>query len=118
MKYISRHMENRILGMMARAGVTEAELEAKGMIPLPSGQDLSWAYLTWIRAHPLRWDAPAEILYGSRDTFTSRETTETFAKAHGAGLTVMEGGEHWFHTAEQTAFLEAWIRQKERNRPC
>jgi len=24
-------------------------------------------------------------------------------------VTVMEGGEHWFHTAEQMAFLDDWI---------
>lgn len=107
-------MEKLITGMMTGAGVTEAELEQKGVIPASYGEDLSWEYLCWVRAHPLRWTAPTEILYGSLDTFTSRETAEAFAKAHGADLTVMEGGEHWFHTEAQTAFLDAWIREKER----
>ncbi len=107
-------MEKLITGMMAGAGVTEAELEQKGVIPASFEEDLSWEYLCWVRAHPLRWTAPTEILYGSLDTFTSRDTTEAFAKAHGADLTVMEGGEHWFHTEAQTAFLDAWIREKER----
>ena len=26
-----------------------------------------------------------------------------------ATLTVMEGGEHWFHTEEQMDFLDRWI---------
>ena len=26
-------------------------------------------------------------------------------------LTMMAGGEHWFHTAEQMAFLDRWIRE-------
>ena len=108
-------MEKLITGMMAQAGVTETELQLKGVIPTSFGEDLSWAYLCWVRAHPLRWDAPTEILYGSLDTFTPRETAEAFAKARRAGLTVMEGGEHWFHTEAQTAFLDDWIREKERN---
>ena len=107
-------MEKLIAGMMARSGVTAAELEAKGVIPDPSGQPLSWAYLCWVRTHPVRWMAPAEILYGSLDTFTPRETAETFAREHGAGLTVLEGGEHWFHTEAQMAFLDTWIREKEK----
>ncbi len=107
-------MEKLITGMMAGAGVTEAELEQKGVIPASYEEDLSWEYLCWVRAHPLRWTASTEILYGSLDTFTSRETAEAFAKAHGADLTVMEGGEHWFHTEAQMAFLDTWIREKER----
>ena len=113
-------MEKLILGMMARAGVTEAELEEKGVVPTDFGEPLSWEYLCWVRGHPIRWDVPTEILYGSLDTFTSRETAETFAKKYGAGLTVLEGGEHWFHTEAQTAFLYAWIRDKEEGdtKPC
>ncbi len=34
---------------------------------------------------------------------------QAFAEQHNAELTVMENGEHWFHTAEQMAFLDAWI---------
>ena len=26
-------------------------------------------------------------------------------------LTVMENGEHWFHTAEQLAFLDGWVKE-------
>ena len=109
-------MEKLITGMMTGAGVTEAELEQKGVIPASYGEDLSWEYLCWVRAHPLRWDAPTEILYGSLDTFTARETAEAFAKTHGAGLTIMEGGEHWFHTEAQMAFLDDWIRDTERKK--
>ncbi len=29
----------------------------------------------------------------------------SFAKKHNARLTVMENGEHWFHTEEQMKFL-------------
>ena len=28
-------------------------------------------------------------------------------------LTVMEGGDHWFHTEEQMCFLDEWIKRHE-----
>ena len=106
-------MEKLIEGLMAASGVTEAELEARGVIPTSFGEDLSWEYLTYVRAHPVKWDVPTEILYGSADELTSYETMRAFAEAHGAGLTVMEGGEHWFHTEAQMRFLDAWIKENE-----
>jgi len=32
------------------------------------------------------------------------------AKSHGAALSVMDGGEHWFHTDAQMIFLDNWIK--------
>ena len=42
----------------------------------------------------------------------SIETITDFANKHQATLTVMEGGEHWFHTEEQMVFLDNWIEKK------
>ncbi len=106
-------MERLILDMMKWTNVTEEELEAKGVIPTPFGEELSWKYLCWVREHPVHWRVPTEILYGSRDNLTSYETISAFAGACGAGLTVMEGGEHWFHTDEQMRFLDEWIRKRD-----
>jgi hypothetical protein len=103
------NMEKLILNMMSRANVTEAELEEKGVIPTSFGEDLSWEYLCYVREHPVSWTVPTRILYGRRDNLTSYETIAAFAKAHGAELTVMEEGEHWFHTDEQMRFLDNWI---------
>ena len=94
---------------MAQANVTEAELKACGTIPTAFGDDLDWTYLCYVREHPVRWNAPTEILYGSSDSLTPYETMAAFAEAHGARLTVLEGGEHWFHTPGQMAFLDRWI---------
>ncbi|MBQ5970337.1 MAG: GNAT family N-acetyltransferase [Clostridia bacterium] len=104
-------MEALITGMMAQAGVTERDLQAKDTIPTDFGEDLSWKYLCYVRAHPIRWNAPTEILYGERDTLVPYETVAAFAEAHGASLTVMPGGEHWFHTQEQLRFLDGWLRR-------
>lgn len=64
----------------------------------------------WMNLGNPAWNIPTAILYGSRDNLTSLETINGFAKKHNAGLTIMEGGEHWFHTEEQMQFLDDWIR--------
>ena len=102
-------MEKLILNMMSWAGVTEKELEEEGAIPTSFGENLSWEYLCYVREHPVCWTVSTRILYGSRDNLTSYETITAFAKTHGAELTVMEEGEHWFHTDEQMRFLDNWI---------
>lgn len=102
-------MEQLILGMMAAENVSEAELRARGEIPTAFGETLSWEYLAYVRAHPLQWNVPTAILYGENDALTDRETMTAFAGETGAFLTVMPGGEHWFHTEEQMRFLDAWF---------
>ena len=102
-------MERLIIDMMAWANVTEDELKEKGIIRTSFGEDLSWEYLCYVREHPLYWNAPTAILYGSRDNLTSPDTITTFAENHNAKLTVMENGEHWFRTDEQMRFLDDWI---------
>ena len=102
-------MERLIREMMAQSGVTEAELTEKGIVTTPPGDALSWEYLCYAREHPAQWTVPTEILYGEYDALTSYETVSAFAQRCGAGLTVMKGGEHWFHTEEQMHFLDGWI---------
>ena len=104
-------LERLILDMMGWAGVSEQALREQGEIPTGFGETLSWAYLRYVREHPITWQAPTEILYGGGDHLVSRQTVERFATAHGAGLTVLEGGEHWFHTKEQLAFLDGWVKR-------
>ena len=101
-------MVNLIETMMTWAGVTEEELRQKGEIPTRFGETLSWEYLCWAREHPVRCTAPTEILYAGGDTLTSRAVIGDFAAKSGSGLTVMENGEHWFHTEEQLRFLREW----------
>ena len=103
-------MERLILDMMHWANVTEERQQAEGVIVTDFGEDLSWEYLCYVREHPIRWTVPTEILYGSCDHLTAYETISAFADSHNARLTVMEGGEHWFHTAQQMRFLDDWIR--------
>lgn len=103
------NMEKLILDMMGWAGVTEEQLRAQGESATSFGQTLSWEYLCWVREHPpLDWTCPIRILYGSEDHLTPRRTAEEYARQHNAGLIVVEGGEHWFHTSGQLAALRKW----------
>ncbi|MBP5450102.1 MAG: alpha/beta hydrolase [Spirochaetales bacterium] len=103
-------MEQLITDMMAWANVTEAQLQKQSVIHTDFGENLSWEYLCYVRAHPIEWNVPTSILYGSKDNLTSLEIIRHFAERHNATLTVMDGGEHWFHTEEQMKFLDKWIR--------
>lgn len=103
-------MEKLIKNMLLWANVTERELEEKQEIPTNFGETLSWRYLCYVRERPVTWNIPTRILYGEHDDLTSMETVSAFAKETGAELTVMPGGEHWFHTEEQMRFLDAWIK--------
>ena len=105
------NMEKLIADMMLWANVTEDELQSKKEIPTAFGETLSWEYLCYVRRHPIVWNIPTCILYGGKDHLTSRKTMSEFAEKQGAGLTVMEDGEHWFHTDAQMQFLDTWIRR-------
>ena len=102
-------MEKLIGNMLLWANVTERELEEKQEIPTDFGETLSWRYLCYVREHPVEWRVPTRILYGERDELTGMRTITEFAEKSGAALTVMPGGEHWFHTDEQLRFLDRWI---------
>ena len=105
------NMEKLIADMMLWANVTADELKSKKEIPTAFGETLSWEYLDYVRKHPIKWNIPTCILYGGKDHLTSRETISEFAEKQGADLTVMEDGEHWFHTNAQMQFLDDWIRR-------
>ena len=104
-------MESLIQNMMKWANVTEDDLQKQKEIPTSFGETLSWEYLCYVREHPVAWTVPTNILYGEKDSLTSYETISAFADRIGAALTVMENGEHWFHTKEQMEFLSDWIKK-------
>ena len=105
-------MPQLIADMMSWANVTEDELWEKGEINTTFDETLSWDYLCYAREHPIRWTASTHILYGEKDHLTSLQTISVFAERIHATLTVMPGGEHWFHTEEQMDFLDQWIKER------
>ena len=103
-------MEKLITNMMFLENITEEELYEKKEIKTSFGEILSWEYLTFVRKNPIEWNIPTYILYGEKDNMTSYETILNFVNKTKASLTIMKGGEHWFHTDEQMKFLDNWIK--------
>lgn len=106
-------MEKLIRNMMLWAGVSEERLKRESLIPTDFGETLSWKYYEYAKTHPItRWRCQTDILYAGNDNMTERETVDKFAEQLHTSLTVMENGEHWFHTPEQLAVLNQWITQR------
>lgn len=106
-------MEQLIYDMMGWADVTEEQLEQEGVIRTDFGQTLSYEYLRYAREHRIvSWPSPTSVLYGSADTLTSRDTLDEFIGRFNCRLSVMEDGEHWFHTEEQLEYLSNWAKQE------
>ena len=108
------NMEKLIADMMIWANVTEQDLYKEKEIETSFGETLSWEYLCYVREHPVVWNIPTKILYGDKGNLTSYETMSDFASKMGISLTVMNNGEHWFHTDEQMNFLDDWICESNR----
>lgn len=105
------NMEKLITDMMVWSNISEKELQEKKEIATNFGETLSWQYLCYVREHPVYWPISTAILYGTQDHMTSWQTVVSFVKNHGADLTVMDNGEHWFHTKEQILFVNKWIKK-------
>lgn len=109
-------MEKLIRNMMLWTSVDEARLEQEGEISTGFGETLSWRYLQYAKEHPVTaWHTDTTILYPGKDNLTDRTTVDEFVHRFGCKLTVMEDGEHWFHTPEQLAVLKTW--EKEQTEP-
>ena len=104
-------MAKLISDMMTWANVTEDDLRRKREIQTNFGETLSYEYLCYAKAHPVEWTIPTRILYGEKDNLTPYETISAFSTKTNAPLTVMENGEHWFHTDEQMRFLDEWLKR-------
>ena len=60
-------MEQLIVDMMSWANVSEKELYERKELPTDFGETLSWEYLCFVRANPINWKMPTEILYAEHD---------------------------------------------------
>jgi surfactin synthase thioesterase subunit len=102
-------MEKLIQNLMMGTGVTEEMLKDKQLIETNFGETLSWKYYQFVKEHPItEWNCKTHILYGGKDNMTSKDIVYGFANRFHATLTVMEDGEHWFHTPEQLQVLNQW----------
>ncbi|MGL6219458.1 MAG: alpha/beta fold hydrolase, partial [Lacrimispora sphenoides] len=88
----------------------EEVLKEKQEIQTPIGEMLNWDYYCYARNNPIdRWNVSTAILFGTEDNLTERDIVEDFAKRFDCDLTVLDGGEHWFHTEKQLTILDKWL---------
>lgn len=105
-------MKYLVSKMMKWANVSETQLQHEQIIPTNFGETLSWDYWKYILENPIvKWTFPTQILYGEFDNLIDRDTIESFSQKFNCNLTVMENGEHWFHTPEQLEVLNAWVKR-------
>lgn len=103
-------MERLIQNMMKWSDVSEELLKEKQEIPTPMGETLYWDYYSYVKEHPImKWDKTTTILYASEDNLTERDVVDHFVKRFDCELTILQGGEHFFHTQEQLDFLDRWL---------
>jgi esterase/lipase len=105
-------MERLIQNMMRKSNVSEEELKEKMKIETSFGETLSWDYYEFVRNNPIeKWDNKTFILYGENDNITEKSILDSFVKKYNCNLEVLKNGEHWFHTVEQSNYLENWIQR-------
>jgi len=105
-------MRRLIENMMTWFGISEEKLKAQLEIPTPIGKTLYWDYYSYVKTHPVdKWSTPTAILYGEKDTLSEYDRVAAFSGRFGCNMTVMEDGEHYFHTDEQLAFLRNWLKE-------
>ena len=104
-------MEQMILSLLRQTGLAEDDLRRHGELPTPFGETLSWDELCYVRKNPVSWHAPTKILCGGKDTLVPFDTVRAFAQKTGAEVTVMQSAAHWFHTPQELAFLDRWIKE-------
>ncbi|HNX23619.1 MAG TPA: alpha/beta hydrolase [Spirochaetota bacterium] len=106
------NMERLIQNMMKWSDVSEEELKGTGEIITFFGEKLSWSYYQYVRNHPIeKWNNRTFILYGENDNLTERSVLNSFSEKYNCDVTIMDNGEHYFHTPEQLNYLENWIRK-------
>jgi len=66
-------------------------------------------YYRFICNNPIdSWNAETHILRPDVDLIVPEAVYDHFISRHECTVSVMEGGEHWFHTEEQLAVLKEW----------
>lgn len=112
--FVSPVLDMKVIieNMMNFASVSKEQLKKEKEIQTSFGETISWQYYYYVKEHPINsWKIPTAILYGDKDNLTSRNIVDFFVKKFSCDLTIMEDGEHWFHTKKQLTFLENWMEE-------
>ena len=104
------NMKFIIDNMMLWSNTTEENLKEKQEIKTDFGQTLYWDYYKYVKDNPItNLNKKTYILYGDKDNMQDRAIIERFVKDFNCNLTIMENGEHYFHTEEQLNYYKNWL---------
>ena len=96
--------------MMLWSNVTEEELKEKQEIKTDFGQTLYWDYYKFVKENPIiNWNKKTYILYGNKDNLQEEKIINDFCIKFNCDLSVLENGEHFFHTEEQLEYYRNWL---------
>ena len=92
--------------------VPENELREKQEIKTDFGQTLYWDYYLYVKENPItNWNKKTYILYGNRDNMQDENMIKNFSKNFSCKLSILEDGEHYFHTEKLRDYYKNWLRK-------
>lgn len=105
-------MKAIIDNMMLWSNTTEEKLKEKKEIKTDFGQTLYWDYYEYVKNNPITdWNKKTYILYGNKDNMQDQNKIKDFCDKFNCTLSILENGEHFFHTKEQLNFYENWLNE-------
>ena len=104
------NMKAIIDNMMVWSNTTENELEEKQEIKTNFGQTLYWDYYKYVKENPIvKWNIETHISNGNKDNMKEQNIIKDFSNKFNCELSILENGEHYFHTEEQLEYYKNWL---------
>lgn len=104
------NMKEIIDNMMLWNNITENELKEKREIKTNFGQTLYWDYYSYVKDNPITiWNKKTYILYGNKDNMQDEALINKFANDFNCELSILDNGEHYFHTEKQLDYYKNWL---------
>lgn len=104
------NMKVIIDNMMLWSNTTEEKLKEKQEIKTDCGQTLYGDYYEYVKNNPItNWNKKTYILYGNKDNMQNEDIIKNFSNNFNCDLSILDGGEHYFHTEEQLKFYKEWL---------
>ena len=106
------NMKVIIDNMMLWSNTTEEKLKEKQEIKTDFGQTLYWDYYEYVKNNPItNWNKKTSILYGNKDNIQDEQIIKNFCNKYNCDLSILESGEHYFHTEEQLKYYKNWLNK-------
>ena len=106
------NMKVIIDNIMLWSNTSEEELKEKQEIKTDFGQTLYWDYYKYVKDNPITsWNKDTYILYGNEDNMQDENIIKDFCRRFNSKMTILEKGEHYFHTEEQITFYKNWLNK-------